>query len=1139
MNKDGQISVLELLELQARARAIRSQLALEPVTKIEVDSDEDISKSGKNNKSVQESLISCNELKRISSGQESQKPLKQIKSNASAVETYKTNIQLMNQTERRKKIKLKRNYRCTSAQELNAEKGETTEKIHDEEKEDKENEKRKDHNQENTTIFIKQEKNVRRSLSPDVIPIILEAETLLISDSSDADDEYTKNKNAENSFKSKEEEVHKEIPKECDDTLSTPTKENVEADKNFIENTNKDEDEAKISLEGLQETVKNEGDHSTATISDRTNRENVKVKDHKQNGDAPMVAASRDIEKSQPTTTSPIVKTTPLSISDDEDDDERNDDVISLEGGDLENEMIEHLQNDASNTNSSFTEIKTNTYDEEQKSQDESQPDDVISLDSSDDEHRKNTESWHSRYIKSSKVSKVLAASRLSKRVRDKIKKSKRSKKNASREDLNLENRESTPDFKSRHEDGSVEQYKELLELRQQKVLEMSFDPEKYLREKLDKLIMKINDHELIESSKSSMFEENMASTDEQQTKCLGSINLTLDDIVNGIKLSKISLDVESGASKKMQTSKYSPIDPANPFIKIILRKTSQILLYEQRSVTVLRDTEEGRKAEEENACYMNLNNRRNRFDKETQANVAFCKTRSINTDFIFKSHVASYVSNFEMFDTYKDLERTTLSVDVNGNKKIQVITYKVKGVDKFLEINRLPNFKLALMLTLRILASNTYEKQQRRFRNMIMPDSLALDIYNRYRIDHLWTFTLPLINTIRKFVTDICWCPSNGDFLAASYAFSTSGEDVSASSNGCVCIWNIKNPVNPERYYNFKVSVVTLEFSPFATKLLSIGLYDGSVYVYDISNIENPQVAVSERKNSTNFEPITSIKWVRNDNSYTRLARIEPFLALCRNGSITRYSIIDGPYLLGFPLMELSCVENNPRDLNIERTSNELLINCNAQGSYICLDAWEKDIYYVLTNEGCQHKCSINCVQQELEVSRLHEAGINAMDFSPWSPKLYLTCGNDWCIHIWMSGICRPLITLKYYMSPVLMAAWSKTHSSIIISLNRTSIDVWDLKRSVLKPYSSTRIDPKAEYTTFRLSNCGRSVAVGNSNGQVEILAFEDMPFPPHFQYEHLEKTLLEIICNDKHLLEGVKSLGYFGYPENDACMK
>lgn len=38
---EKQYSILELLELQARARAIRSQLALEPVTKIELDDTDD------------------------------------------------------------------------------------------------------------------------------------------------------------------------------------------------------------------------------------------------------------------------------------------------------------------------------------------------------------------------------------------------------------------------------------------------------------------------------------------------------------------------------------------------------------------------------------------------------------------------------------------------------------------------------------------------------------------------------------------------------------------------------------------------------------------------------------------------------------------------------------------------------------------------------------------------------------------------------------------------------------------------------------------------------------------------------------------------------------------------------------------
>lgn len=46
---EKQYSILELLELQARARAIRSQLALEPVTKIELDdSDEETVNKNKN-----------------------------------------------------------------------------------------------------------------------------------------------------------------------------------------------------------------------------------------------------------------------------------------------------------------------------------------------------------------------------------------------------------------------------------------------------------------------------------------------------------------------------------------------------------------------------------------------------------------------------------------------------------------------------------------------------------------------------------------------------------------------------------------------------------------------------------------------------------------------------------------------------------------------------------------------------------------------------------------------------------------------------------------------------------------------------------------------------------------------------------
>lgn len=64
----------------------------------------------------------------------------------------------------------------------------------------------------------------------------------------------------------------------------------------------------------------------------------------------------------------------------------------------------------------------------------------------------------------------MLAASRLGKRVRDKIKKSKRAEKHSeSKETGNEKAAQQQQQFTSKHEDGSMEQYQELLQHRQRK----------------------------------------------------------------------------------------------------------------------------------------------------------------------------------------------------------------------------------------------------------------------------------------------------------------------------------------------------------------------------------------------------------------------------------------------------------------------------------------------------------------------------------------------------------------------------------------------------------------------------------------------------------------------------------------------
>jgi len=60
-------------------------------------------------------------------------------------------------------------------------------------------------------------------------------------------------------------------------------------------------------------------------------------------------------------------------------------------------------------------------------------------------------------------------------------------------------------------------------------------------------------------------------------------------------------------------------------------------------------------------------------------------------------------------------------------------------------------------------------------------------------------------------------------------------------------------------------------------------------------------------------------------------------------------------------------------------------------------LDPVQSDIYYVLTDEGTLYKCSTNYPLQHLELRQVHDGPAACMEFSPWSPKMYLTCGSDW----------------------------------------------------------------------------------------------------------------------------------------------
>lgn len=70
---------------------------------------------------------------------------------------------------------------------------------------------------------------------------------------------------------------------------------------------------------------------------------------------------------------------------------------------------------------------------------------------------------------------------------------------------------------------------------------------------------------------------------------------------------------------------------------------------------------------------------------------------------------------------------------------------------------------------------------------------------------------------------------------------------------------------MNPERIYKYTTPVTAVAFSKQNCQLLAIGLYNGTIEVVDITDLDcAAKVSFSQRDTSPPIEPIWQIKWIK-----------------------------------------------------------------------------------------------------------------------------------------------------------------------------------------------------------------------------------------------------------------------------------
>lgn len=106
--------------------------------------------------------------------------------------------------------------------------------------------------------------------------------------------------------------------------------------------------------------------------------------------------------------------------------------------------------------------------------------------------------------------------------------------------------------------------------------------------------------------------------------------------------------------------------------------------------------------------------------------------------------------------------------------------------------------------------------------------DSVATDGHGT--LEPLWKFNHPLCK--RKTVTALGWSSKYSDLFAVGFG----SYDFHKQMSGTILCYTLKNTSHPEYTITTEAGVMSLDFHPQHSSLLAVGLYDGTVCVYDVS---------------------------------------------------------------------------------------------------------------------------------------------------------------------------------------------------------------------------------------------------------------------------------------------------------------
>ncbi|KAE8609634.1 hypothetical protein XENTR_v10011864 [Xenopus tropicalis] len=406
-------------------------------------------------------------------------------------------------------------------------------------------------------------------------------------------------------------------------------------------------------------------------------------------------------------------------------------------------------------------------------------------------------------------------------------------------------------------------------------------------------------------------------------------------------------------------------------------------------------------------------------------------------------------------------------------------------------EILKLEKFQQDLFFMERVVVENTFQSRLAAYRQLPViadheedEDKISAVSSNIMSpsLNRLWSFACDV--TKGHNVSSISWNKKNSDLLAVGYGQFGFTEQ----KGGMACCWSLKNIMWPERIFHCECGVTAVDFSAVHPNLLAVGMYNGTVAIYNVQNNEDFPVLDSSDNPNKHTSPVWQLKWIEHDRGNLGDDKGEILVSVCADGRITRWHIRKGLDCNDLMKLKRTGSEKSKKSSNEKEKKGEAFISRQAPG--MCFDFLPKDsnIYLAGTEEGHIHKCSCSYNEQFLDTYRGHKGPVYKIAWSPFCPDVFLSCSADWCIHLWQQDVLSPILTFSNTTNAVYDIMWSPSSALMFGAVTENRVEIWDLGTSTIDPLIVNEANPGVKLTSILFAKNTNCVLIGDSDGQVNV---------------------------------------------------